>query len=736
MNSPDCRNGLNMRSNCANSSRRLRLPRSRHRKSKRPSRPPSKSIKAPGRSSSKRTLKGGPILIFPRVSVVARRAQEDGTPFSQQLTNREDNTFTAEDFPAGEFTVEASATASDPITASTGATVQPGATAQVSLSLSAGAVIAKAFVVHADSNKAFIHPCMRQVLSEAAAHAQSNPGEKLVIVGNTDLEGSDSYNQSLSERRARAAFAFMRFGLEPGVSQAEWERLRVGPTGSSPSVKDNWGVREYQYILQDLGFYPGNVNGRHDAITDQAVQTFRAIRGLPPGTSVNSAVWTALIDEYMKLDSLVVADFQFLDNCPGEILKWLGCGEKDPVRNTNDPWRPNRRVDLLFVAETTLTCEVPEPDTNDIPTASNWCLGPGDPNNRCCFITRDEDVEGPWLVRPIDPRTITVRGSIKFTNGSPAPNVNFVLIAPDGEFMDGERTGGQQKGRGFPHTTPADGTFEYTDKQKGVGVYTMEIDGDFVAHLDGAQPETAKGNIVCKRLDGSSNFGVVVTPLSATTVNPQIDPATPFVVVKKKVHTNPARRKVTLKTSSPFTGSGTFTRSNDKVRFFTAAVGGTEITFVGGDNVFPGADLTGAGKELFAQGENASGAMDDITLTLTLRFGSAPVGPPVSVTMTVVELFLEIAQSRTAAGVDPTALSDVEKINPGRFVHLQDPGFHAGRAMLTVKQAAPAAFTGNLRLAPVPLPAPPATPNVTLFGAADEIAAAAQATIPVPRDHP
>lgn len=182
-------------------------------------------------------------------------------------------------------------------------------------------------------------------------------------------------------------------------------------------------------------------------------------------------------------------------------------------------------------------------------------------------------------------------------------------------------------------------------------------------------------------------------------VDPLISPNTETVIVKKS-YTTPARKTVTLRTSAAFTGSGTFTRSAGAIHFFTAASGGTEITFNGTDNVFPGAQLT-SGVQLFAEGASASAVVNDVRLRLTLTGGSAPVGPPATATMTSVDVKLDICRSRTTAGTDPDPIPAVDKMATGRFVHVQDTGNHHGRAMLIVHQARPTAFTGELELTPI-----------------------------------
>ena len=158
--------------------------------------------------------------------------------------------------------------------------------------------------------------------------------------------------------------------------------------------------------------------------------------------------------------------------------------------------------------------------------------------------------------------------------------------------MDGE----QSNGEGVSRRTAADGSFAYATP-KGIGIYTMEIQDPLIARLEGQPQSAARGAVVCKRMDGSSDFNVVVRSVS-TLVNPVINLASAAVVVRKS-YTNPARQRVTLTTDGPFFRSGTFTVVGNVIRFFDAAVNGDQITFNGTDNVFTGARLT-AGVELFA----------------------------------------------------------------------------------------------------------------------------------------
>jgi hypothetical protein len=198
----------------------------------------------------------------------------------------------------------------------------------------------------------------------------------------------------------------------------------------------------------------------------------------------------------------------------------------------------------------------------------------------------------------------------------------------------------------------------------------------------------------------------------------------------KVAYTHPARKALQLKTDAPFDGTGTFTCPGGKVKFFSAATGGTEITFNGTDNVFApgaspawagGATLSG-GVTVFAEGANASGGLDDVTARLTLSGGSKPVGPPANGTITSVEVTLDICNSRVSAA-DPVVLSADDKIDKGRLLHKQDPRRYYERAKLIVRAVKPAAVTGDLELV--------AGPHVKLF-AAERWPAVVAPAVPAP----
>jgi hypothetical protein len=222
-----------------------------------------------------------------------------------------------------------------------------------------------------------------------------------------------------------------------------------------------------------------------------------------------------------------------------------------------------------------------------------------------------------------------------------------------------------------------------------------------------------------------------------------INIATPIVLVRKVYipQANAVRTRIDLTVDDvSFDGSGTLTivqPAGTQVDFYSAQVGGALLTTNGPQN-FTAAALD-AVATIWAEGVHPSAAMDDIKLTLTLTPGSRPVKPPVTKTLTCVEVTLDICQSRTSPTVDPAVMATPaalpagppaagalgDKIQPGRFLHVQDtaaPGFHHGRAMLIVRKAVPNAFPGNLELRSFDA-------RVQVFPEANEVPAAGQAPV-------
>lgn len=425
--------------------------------------------------------------------------------------------------------------------------IKSGETTYVSLRADYGVTIANAFVVHFWFNKAFIEPCMRPVLKQVAEYAQNNPDKKLLIVGHTDLAGSDIYNQALSERRARSAYAYLTFGGDRDAALMEWNHLWQPSFGASITLRDSWGTREYQYMLQDLDYYIGNIDEQHSSKTQEAVREFQKTSGLPVTGIVDQATWSALVEQYLAKDPIDIPESHFFKNCGDETLKWLGCGEQDPVRNTQDAWRPNRRTEFLFVKAETIPCEIPQPVTFDLPTpgavGSNWCLGPGNSSQRCCFTTRQPAEKDKWLIRPAVSSTVMVNGTITFEDGTPVSHAKYALIAPDGEYLHtdehskpdlGERPQGEKSGRPIPNRADKNGKFSYSQETLA-GIYILEIldlEDPEVARRANQSRSSAKGNIVCLKIEPQENAFRLVNDTQSESekgqeINVQAGPAIP-----------------------------------------------------------------------------------------------------------------------------------------------------------------------------------------------------------------
>lgn len=708
-------------------------------------------------------VEGEPGFDFSTVTVTA---QEDGTSGPRVLAKRENNFWTEDPMPPGQYTVRAVVTEPEAMSGEGQATVRRGQTEQVQITLRRGVNIAKAFIIHFRFDSAFFEPCMREVLERVFKYAQAHPAEKIVVVGHTDRQGPRDYNQQLSERRARSVFAFLTFGASQALRDSavtDWDQLwRPGHSG----LHDEWSVREQQYMLQDLEFYSGNIKEDPNedpktpaakaaaAKTAAAVRAFQGDHGLPQTGIVDAATWKELVKAYLEAGALAIPEDRFLPNadpernCDGGKLRWLGCGEDDPVLWTEDAWRPNRRVEILFTREDKLPCEEPAPVTLKQPpetaAGNTWCLDNGKTTYRCCFIkprTQGAIEAGrkpasfQWTVQPAEPDRVVVSGTVLFDDGAPYANKQYVLIAPDGQYLRNAtgpdpaevRKGATGvRGTAVPMKTDALGNFDHPN-QTPVGIYILELrklEEPAVARANEEPPEIAIGNIVCMHVElpagqggsaqtGSAKIGATVhrTRPPGRPVDPVITAGTQAVVVKK-TYTNPARVQINLGVSARFRRSGTLTRTvtgaGGNIRLFTAAQGGTEINFDNTDNVFTGNSLN-AGVRLFAESDRPSGSLNDIQLTLTLAAGPSPVGAPATLSLTAVALQLNISPPRLAPAPfqplpQPPAIAPapgtpaIDKWFGGVIVNQQDAGNNQARGQIIVAQVTPAAFAGDLVL--------------------------------------
>lgn len=662
------------------------------------------------------TVEGEPDFDFGRVTVTASGTDAEGTGVSRTLASRTGNVWTEEDFPPGRYTLEAAVAEPDAMTGSTEVEVRPGETAEAEIVLRRDVRTAKAFVIHFWFDKAFVEPCLRQVLQRVIAYSDAHPDEKVLIVGHTDLTGADAYNQSLSERRARSVHAFLTFGRDRTGAVAEWNELRrTRPSGQITTVRDTWDTREAQYMLQDLGRYLGNIDEDPGPLTQAAIRGFQTDNGLAPTGIMDDATWEKLVEAYLEQDSFALPEERFFRNaqgaCNSGVLKWIGCGETDPVLNTELAWRPNRRTEILFFHTDTLPAgDIPEPDTFDLPTPGavgpSWCLGPRNRNlPRCPFTTRRQPAPpGKFLIRPAEPGKVQVSGTITFEDGTPVANAKYSLTAPDGEYLNTAAADAnpsleekqadpapnlpprrKQKGRPIPNRADVQGRFSF-QRETPEGVYILELQElttPQVARSTEDPPGSGIGNVVCFRLDAAPPAGqetaafaaaapvpaaapatgkggvVQSAPAPAAPVNPTITPADPVVVVKRS-YTSPARVPITLSASGRVRRNGTLTRSGDTaaVRLFTTRTGNTEFTFNAANEatVTSGRLNQRGGFTLFAESDTPTGSVGGYHLTLALAPGSTPVGPPAVANITAVRVTLDLFTPREPSGTNPQAL--------------------------------------------------------------------------------
>lgn len=111
---------------------------------------------------------------------------------------------------------------------------------------------------------------------------------------------------------------------------------------------------------------------------------------------------------------------------------------------------------------------------------------------------------------------------------------------------------------------------------------------------------------------------------------------------------NAPRQQITIGQAQPasYTGNVTLTRNNTKVKVFTAATGGTEITFNGIDNRFPNSTLP---KSLYVEGAAFSDGMRDVTLQV-----ASDDAPPATDSVTFTVLWVDQPTVSFSGPVDPS----------------------------------------------------------------------------------
>jgi OOP family OmpA-OmpF porin len=94
-------------------------------------------------------------------------------------------------------------------------------------------IMKKTLHAHFDHDKSIVRADDKKEIAEVAAAMQNNPGSKADLVGHTDSNGADEYNQALSERRAAAVKAEL---VKQGANASD---ISTSGKGEKEPVADN-----------------------------------------------------------------------------------------------------------------------------------------------------------------------------------------------------------------------------------------------------------------------------------------------------------------------------------------------------------------------------------------------------------------------------------------------------------------------------------------------------------------
>jgi hypothetical protein len=137
------------------------------------------------------------------------------------------------------------------------------------------------------------------------------------------------------------------------------------------------------------------------------------------------------------------------------------------------------------------------------------------------------------------------------------------------------------------------------------------------------------------------------------------------------------------------------------------------------------------GLRLWVEGRRTSGALRDTGFTLEISDLPRREGDRANIT--VIKAVVDVAQSRPRNGGEPAMMR--RKLDPGRFLHLQDAGNRYSRAKVVLRRAEPDVFRGQLDLLVWDTAVPAnnaANPRIALYPVEDPTAGGAAAPNPHP----
>src|SRR6266545_5985720 len=656
-------------------------------------------------------VEGRPEFDFSTVTVTARGTRDSGEQLDRPLTGRSGNIWTEEGFPPGRYEIRAVVESPEPMSGAQPADVRPGQTTEVTIVLRPGAQIAKAFIIHYRFDRAFVEPCLREVLRRVVDHSNAHPDEKLLIVGHTDRAGSGDYNQFLSERRARGVYAFLVFGRERELAIADWNELRK-PAGGASSLADSWSERDEQRHLAGAGdrlHGAGLVRGSGRAPVPQR----RCLRGR--GTAplarlrragagqehrVRLAAYPAHRDPVRARRPPSLPGATTGHARPAALL-----GHPRPAAAPLAPRARKRQPAPVFRDPRSERAR----QVSDPGGRARAGAGVGDDHVRGRHAGAERRVRARrrrWRVPPHERCGSggPGRGAARHRHLAGRPADPRPRRRPGALLLSEGDAGGDLHPRDLRSRPAAGGARE----GRGAGGGARQCDLSRVSPRRRRHAMTPPGGVI-------QRVPVAPSPIAGTFTFPanRAAPTVPIPVMVRHLHTAPARVEVVVGVSRRFRGTGGTLDESGKtaaIRWFDRATGGTAI-------VLPpaGLQLTAAqlnrGFHLFAESNVPSDSVGDYVLTLTLAGGPDPLAtPPASVGITAVRLTIDVFPPGPAFGTGvpapmpeppataPPAGTATDKWFLGRTVNVQDAALAQARARIRVRQVEPSSFAGRLSI--------------------------------------
>jgi hypothetical protein len=510
----------------------------------------------------------------------------------------------------------------------------------------------------------------------------------LSIFGHADPVGNADNNKKLSGRRATAIYAMFVRDVDL------WEELFSKPVG-----QDDWGTRSVQHMLSKVQS-PIAITGQKTAETNTAIKTFQTANGLTSDGVAGPATRKILFRAYMDAlcgPTLLLDkqnDFLAQNADAGGKGDRQGCSEFNPLMmfskseaavfesksdktERNQENAPNRRVMILLFAPGRKV----KPDVWPCPRVTE---GIADCKKRFfpdAATRRSFQTERREFEKTKD--TFACRFYQIVSDDSPCERVHPVPVGDEvGPVI--EQSQEPQKAPVAQQGAPGQSKSSLVDDGAAPNESTQALFG-------GPSTSAAAPTKPTPSPSGAA------APAAAADDGPLVGPAFGFVLVRKVPGV--PRQAFKLRVDKPFDGKGTLTVSPaGKINFFKPGGDGkTPMTFTG-DNVFDGADLSKPdGVVIFGEGVTPSAKKGDITLTFTLSGGTKKVKPPASMTLTSVELSLDIAPP-PKPGQPPKPLPSPDKLTKGVTVFAQGDPPHAKRAVLIVGQTKPASLKHELAI--------------------------------------